>query len=86
MDISNKKIRKIICGTDPLKALVFLVGKRLTNDTEISSIEYNEYHQHKYGAHRYDVFIQKESGNSTEVFLWKTIIDVPAIIEYDCDF
>lgn len=75
--IEEHLIRKIICGTDPLNAMVFMLGKN-----NVVSIEYDDRYFHKTSQDRFHVYINKDS----QLFLWKTISGMPTIIEYDCDF
>lgn len=76
-EIKNQIIRKITCGSDPLNAMVFVLGKN-----NVVCIEYDDRCFHKTNKDRFHVYIEKNS----ETFLWKTITDLPTIIEYDCNF
>jgi len=82
MDLSELKIRKIIAGIDPLKAMAFVVGQKVNDTAVVSNIELDDRHFTKYGSRQYNIWIDK----SGELFVWKTISDMPTIVEYDCDF
>ena len=78
-------IRKISVGKDyPDKAMHFLVGKSMSLQGIpyiISSIKINE----KYAAQdkiAYDVYLANEEGS----VLWKTIYDVPVVVENNINF
>jgi len=74
-------IRKLIVGTDPLKAFVFMVGGK-AGVAEITYIEFDERAFTKYSVYRYHIYIQRHN----ETILWKTVENMPVIVEYDCDF
>lgn len=76
------KIRKIIVGIDPLKAMAFVIGQKV-GDSIVSEIELDDRYLFKYNKPRYLVYIRKEQGDT---FIWKSITDLPAIVEYDCNF
>lgn len=77
------QIRKIIVGVDPLKAMAFVVGQKVGELQTVCNIELDDRYLFKYNKPRYLVYIKKESGDT---FVWKSITDVPAIVEYDCNF
>jgi hypothetical protein len=74
-------IRKIIAGTDPLKALAYYVGQK-AGDGEIDSIILDGSHLHTHGERRYLIYLTKNDS----IMLWKSIEGMPTIIEYDCNF
>jgi len=74
-------IRKIIAGTDPLKALAYYVGQK-AGDGEIDSILLDGSHLHNHGERRYLIYLKKDKG----IMLWKSIEGMPTIVEYDCNF
>jgi hypothetical protein len=74
-------IRKIIAGTDPLKALAYYVGQK-AGDGEIDSIVLDGSHLHYHGERKYLIYLKKDS----TLMLWKSIEGMPVIIEYDCNF
>ena len=75
-------IRKIIIGRDPKEAMAYFVGMR-AGSGKISTIILDEKHMHKYGKSRYLVYMQNEDDSHV---LWKSVGDMPCIIEYDCNF
>lgn len=74
-------IRKIIIGRDPKNAMAYYVGMR-AGDGKVSTIELDGKHLHRYGKMRYFVYIQTDEGQ----VLWKSVDDVPCIVEYDLNF
>lgn len=74
-------IRKIIIGKDPKNAMAYYVGMR-AGDGKVSAIVRDERHLHKYGRNRYLVYLQDDSSQS----LWKSIDDMPCMLEFDCNF
>jgi hypothetical protein len=75
-------IRKIIIGQNPKDAMAYYVGQS-AGESVIDSIILDERCFVKYGIRRYLVYIyNKEQG----VMLWKTVDDMPVLIEHDCDF
>lgn len=74
-------IRKIIIGQNPKDAMAYYVGQRA--ESIIDSIVLDERCFVKYGIRRYLVYIYNESEGT---MLWKTIDDMPVLIEHDCDF
>jgi hypothetical protein len=75
-------IRKIIIGQNPKDAMAYYVGQR-AGESIIDSIVLDERCFVKYGIRRYLVYIYNESEGT---MLWKTIDDMPVLIEHDCDF
>ena len=74
-------IRKIIVGSNPLKAMAYYVGQP-AGKGKVSAIILDEEHLHRHGVKRYIVYI--ESNGTT--MLWKGIDNIPCVVEYDCDF
>jgi hypothetical protein len=74
-------IRKIIAGTDPLKALAYYVGQK-AGDGEIHAIMIDGGHLVRHGERRYLIYLNKDNS----IILWKSIEAMPVIIEYDCNF
>lgn len=83
--LDSSRIRKIIVGVDPFKAYAFIEGNRVSKDREevIENIEFDGKFLHLYGKTKFDLFIRNRHD---EVFFWKSIIDMPVIIENNCDF
>ena len=74
-------IRKFIIGLDPKYAMAYFVGMR-AGQGKVSTIELDGRHLHQYGKMRYLVYIQTDEGQ----VLWKSVDDMPCIIEYDLNF
>ena len=74
-------IRKIIIGRDPKDAMAYYVGMRAGGGT-VSAIVLDEEHMYRYSKKRYLVYLQQEESQ----VLWKSIDDMPCIIEFDCNF
>jgi len=74
-------IRKIIIGRDPKDAMAYFVGMR-AGGGEVSAIVMDEEHLIRYNRKRYLVYLQQDGGQ----VLWKSVDDMPCIIEYDCNF
>ena len=74
-------IRKIIIGRDPKDAMAYYVGMR-AGAGNVSAIVLDDEHLYKYGKKRYLVYLSQENSQ----VLWKSVDDMPCIIEYDCNF
>lgn len=75
-------IRKIIIGVNPLKAMAYYIGQK-AGDSTVDTIIVDEKHLHKYGKMRYLIYIKHPDDG---VMLWKSVEDMPVLLEYDCDF
>ena len=75
-------IRKIVIGRDPKEAMAYYVGMR-AGDGKISTILLDERYRHNLGIDRYLVYMQ--NADESQV-LWKSVVDMPCIVEYDCNF
>jgi hypothetical protein len=75
-------IRKIIVGQNPKDAMAYFVGQK-TGDAVVDSIVQDERALSVYGIRRYLVYIFNPDKGT---MLWKTIDDMPCLIEHDCDF
>lgn len=75
-------IRKIIIGVNPLKAMAYYIGQK-AGDSIVDTIILDEKHQHKYGKNRYLIYVKHPEDG---VMLWKSVEDMPVLIEYDCEF
>jgi len=49
---------------------------------EVSAIVMDEEHLVRYNKKRYLVYLQQDGGQ----VLWKSVDEMPCIIEYDCNF
>tara|TARA_R100001440_G_scaffold60576_1_gene80411 strand:+ start:5325 stop:5558 length:234 start_codon:yes stop_codon:yes gene_type:complete len=74
-------IRKIIIGRDPKDAMAYFVGMR-AGGGEVSAIVMDEEHLIRYNRNRYLVYLQQDGSQ----VLWKSVDEMPCIIEYDCNF
>jgi len=77
----NGVIRKIIIGRDPKDAMAYYVGMR-AGSGEVSAIVLDDKHLHRYDKKRYLVYIQNNEGQ----MLWKSVDDMPCILEFDLNF
>tara|TARA_R110000822_G_scaffold192680_1_gene331352 strand:+ start:333 stop:572 length:240 start_codon:yes stop_codon:yes gene_type:complete len=75
-------IRKIIIGRDPKDAMAYYVGMR-AGLGKVSTIVLDDKHLHKFSKKRYLVYISDETGSQV---LWKTVDDMPCLVEFDCNF
>jgi len=71
-------IRKIVIGLNPKDAMAYYIGMN-AGDGKIVAIEKNF---SEFGDVVILIFIQTEQGTS----LWKEVMGMPMIIEYDCKF
>ena len=74
-------IRKIVIGRDPKDAMAYYTGMR-AGAGKVSAIIEDEAHLHKFSKKRYLVYIENEEGT----MLWKSIDDMPCILEYYLKF
>jgi hypothetical protein len=74
-------IRKIVIGRDPKDAMAYYVGMR-AGAGKVTAILLDEAHLHKFSKKRYLVYTENEEGT----MLWKSIDDMPCILEYDLKF
>ena len=77
----NGVIRKIVIGRDPKDAMAYFVGMR-AGSGKVSAIVLDDEHLFRYSKKRYLVYIQNDDGQT----LWKSIDDMPCILEYDLNF
>ena len=74
-------IRKIVIGRDPKDAMAYYVGMR-AGSGEVSTIILDDEHLYRHNKKRYLIYIEK----SDSQVLWKSVDEMPCIIEYDCNF
>ena len=74
-------IRKIIIGVDPKDGMAYYLGMR-AGGGEVVAIIMDEEHLVRYKMKRYLVYIENEDGT----MLWKSVDNMPCIVEYDCRF
>jgi len=75
-------IRKIVIGRDPKNAMAYHVGMAAGANT-VSTIVFDEEHMHHTAKSRYLIYVSESSGVQV---LWKTVDDMPCIVEYDLNF
>lgn len=78
---STNVIRKIIIGRDPKDAMAYTIGMR-AGGGEVNAIVLDEAYLVRYNTERYLVYIENEEG----VMLWKSLTNMPVLVEYDCRF
>jgi len=74
-------IRKIVVGRDPKDGMAYFIGMR-AGDGKVSAILMDEEFLFRHGKVRYLVYIRNNEGNN----LWKSIHEMPCVIEYDLNF
>jgi len=74
-------IRKIVVGRDPKNGMAYYIGMRAGHG-EISAIVEDERHLHKFSKQRYLIYVERDS----EIMLWKSIDEMPCVLEYDLNF
>lgn len=75
-------IRKIIIGVNPLKAMAYYIGQK-AGESIVDTIILDEKYMHKYGRSRYLIYIKHPNDG---VMLWKSVEDMPVLLEHDCEF
>lgn len=75
-------IRKIVIGQNPKDGMAYFVGMRV-GDGKIVVIEFNERDFYKTGVKSYKIYIET-LGEGT--MLWKEIVNMPVVVEYDLKF
>jgi hypothetical protein len=74
-------IRKIVIGRDPKDAMAYYVGMR-AGSGNVSAIVMDEEHLFRFNKKRYLVYLQTDDVQ----VLWKSVDDMPCLIEYDLNF
>lgn len=74
-------IRKIIIGTNPKDAMAYYVGMK-AGSGKVTDILADEAALYKYNISRYHVYVQDDK----TTYIWKTVENLPVLIEYDCNF
>lgn len=75
-------IRKIIVGQNPKDAMAYFIGQK-TGESVVSAIILDDRAFQKHGIRRYLVYIESSADGT---MLWKSIENMPLLIEYDCNF
>ena len=52
-------------------------------DRKVSAIVLDESMLHRFNIKRYLIYLQEEDGSQA---LWKSVDDMPCIVEFDCNF
>lgn len=74
-------IRKIIVGPNPKDAMAYVVGMR-AGSGEVDSIVRDDAALYKYGRTIFRIYIKNDDG----VMEWKSIENMPVMLEYDLNF
>ena len=74
-------IRKIVVGRDPKNGMAYYVGMK-AGAGEVCAIVHDERHLSRWGKDRYLVYLDTDN---TQV-LWKSIDEMPCMLEFDCNF
>lgn len=74
-------IRKIVIGRDPKNGMAYYVGMK-AGGGEVDSIVFDERHFAKYNRSRYLIYIKDSNG----LALWKSVEEMPCILEFDLNF
>jgi hypothetical protein len=74
-------IRKIIVGPNPKDAMAYVVGMR-AGTGEVDSIVRDDAALYKYGRTIFRIYIKNDDG----VMEWKSIENMPVMLEYDLNF
>jgi hypothetical protein len=74
-------IRKIIVGPNPKDAMAYVVGMK-AGSGEVDSIVRDDAALYKYGRTIFRIYIRNEDG----VMEWKSIENMPVMLEYDLNF
>jgi hypothetical protein len=78
-------IRKIVIGKDPKNAMAYFVGMYVgeKNRLPVTAIVFDEEYMYRFQRTRYHVYLQQQDKSQ---IVWKTIEEMPCIIEYDLNF
>ena len=74
-------VRKIVIGEDPKNGMAYYVGMR-AGEGNVSAIVIDTEFLHKFGLVRYLIYVN----TNEETALWKSVCEMPTIIEYDLNF
>ena len=74
-------VRKIVIGTNPKDAMAYYVGMR-AGEGKITAILLDDKYQHQFFRSRYLIYMENHQGT----MLWKSVEDMPCVVEYDCKF
>mgnify|MGYP003124825235 CR=1 FL=1 len=80
-------IRKIIIGRDPKDAMAYYIGMKAGANIVSTIIDLclsrQVNHLHVHGKSRYLIYVQDEDEIQT---LWKAVVDIPCMLEFDLNF
>jgi|DEB0MinimDraft_10_1074344.scaffolds.fasta_scaffold338211_1 hypothetical protein len=79
-DTSGLLIRKISIN-DPKEGISYVVGRQVGRNITVTDIVFDPDFHAEYGIPRYHIF----ADNGIKNGLWKTIENIPVLIEYDLD-
>ena len=74
-------IRKIVVGKDPKNGMAYYIGMR-AGSGEVSAIILDDELLYRKSIKRYLVYIEREGSS----MLWKSVEDMPCLIEFDLNF
>ena len=74
-------IRKIVIGINPKDAMAYYVGMKVGN-MKVDSIVVDEKFLVVHNIRIYLIYLTSDEG----VMLWKTIEDLPVVVEYNLNF
>tara|TARA_B110000285_G_scaffold235516_1_gene317743 strand:+ start:476 stop:715 length:240 start_codon:yes stop_codon:yes gene_type:complete len=75
-------IRKIIIGQNPKDAMAYYIGMTV-GSAKIDTIIFDEEAMVRFQILRYRVYINDPEQGT---MLWKDIVGMPVVVEYDCRF
>ncbi len=74
-------IRKIVIGPNPKEGMAYYIGMR-AGSGEVSAIILDDELLYRKSIKRYLVYIEREGSS----MLWKSVEDMPCLIEFDLNF
>ena len=74
-------IRKIVIGPNPKAGMAYYIGMR-AGSGEVSAIILDDELLYKKSIKRYLVYIERDGSS----MLWKSVEDMPCLIEFDLNF
>ena len=74
-------IKKIVIGPNPKEGMAYYIGMR-AGSGEVSAIILDDELLYRKSIKRYLVYIEREGSS----MLWKSVEDMPCLIEFDLNF
>lgn len=74
-------IRKIVIGQNPKEGMAYYIGMR-AGDGSVSAIILDDELLYRKSIKRYLIYIERDGSS----MLWKSIDEMPCIIEFDLNF